>query len=437
VPAAIDITSVGKQYAIGTGSATLSERVGHALRHPASVLRREQRERIWALRDVSATIEAGEAVGLVGRNGAGKTTLLRLLSRITPPTEGRIVLNGRVGSLLEVGTGFHPELSGRENVYLNGTILGMRRREISARYEEIVEFAGIEKFMETPVKRYSSGMYVRLAFAVAAHLEPEILLVDEVLAVGDLEFQRRCIGKMQDVTGEGRTVVFVSHNANVLQRLCERAILIEDGTVAMDGPTEVVVASYLGHGEGAAEEGVTAVPDHAERNGTAEARLRRVTMTDLDARPIGAVRLGQDFIVQADFEVFEPVADACFEVGISSFDGQQLVTAQSIDGGRPPVMLEPGMRRITVELPVTLLPHEYNLDIAVHRSDGNTVDHVLGCHRFSALNIPVIPGDEYRWQTVRGYVRPQSRWSAVTAVGPLGGTDPLVADAEPATQARR
>lgn len=202
-------------------------------------------ESIWALKDVSFEVKKGEVVGIIGRNGAGKTTLLKILSRITEPTEGYAEIHGRVGSLLEVGTGFHPELSGRENIYLNGAILGMKKREIDKKFDEIVSFAEIEKFIDTPVKRYSSGMYVRLAFAVAAHLEPEILLVDEVLAVGDAEFQKKCLGKMKDVSGQGRTVLFVSHNMASIKSLCNKSIMLENGFLAIKGNTQEVIDKYI------------------------------------------------------------------------------------------------------------------------------------------------------------------------------------------------
>jgi lipopolysaccharide transport system ATP-binding protein len=229
----------------------LTESMSNAFKAPFRMLLRRRHgppveEDLWAVKDVSFDVEDGQAVGIIGRNGAGKTTLLKLLSRITEPTEGRAVLHGTVGSLLEVGTGFHPELTGRENVYLNGAILGMTRGDINRRFDEIVEFAEVERFLDTPVKRYSSGMQVRLAFAVAAHLEPEILIVDEVLAVGDAAFQRKCLGKMGDVTSEGRTVLFVSHNMSVVSRLCDRGIWMEAGRVAAEGPMEDVVREYLG-----------------------------------------------------------------------------------------------------------------------------------------------------------------------------------------------
>src|SRR5437867_11655289 len=206
----------------------------------------DSHEDIWALRDIGFEIRKGEVVGIIGRNGSGKSTLLKILSRITEPTEGRVSIRGRVASLLEVGTGFHPELTGRENVFLNGAILGMTRAEIRRKFDEIVAFAEIEKFLDTPVKRYSSGMYVRLAFAVAAHLEPEILLVDEVLAVGDAEFQKKCLGKMSSVASEGRTVLFVSHNLATIQQATTRCLLLEKGALVRDGATPEVLAAYLG-----------------------------------------------------------------------------------------------------------------------------------------------------------------------------------------------
>jgi len=247
--AAIEVAGLTKRYRLGElqqGTQLMSDAIAGAARRLARRERRPPRDPWFnALEDVSFTIAAGEAVGIVGANGAGKTTLLKLISRITRPSAGQIRINGRVGSLLEVGTGFHPELTGRENVFLNGSMLGMRRREIAEKFDEIVDFAGVERFLDTPVKRYSSGMYIRLAFAVAAHLEPEILLIDEVLAVGDVAFQRKCLGKMSDVAGAGRTVLFVSHNLGAVQQLTERAILIEGGRLAMDGPTRDVLARYM------------------------------------------------------------------------------------------------------------------------------------------------------------------------------------------------
>jgi lipopolysaccharide transport system ATP-binding protein len=244
----IKVTGLGKQYHIGgqkkTGR-TLVETLTDSFKSPFARRNLGETNSFWALRDVNFEINAGEVVGIIGRNGAGKSTLLKILSRITDPTEGEIDITGRVGSLLEVGTGFHPELSGRENVYLNGAILGMKKEEITKKFGEIVAFAETEKFLDTPVKYYSSGMYTRLAFAVAAHLDPEILIVDEVLAVGDVEFQRKCMGKMQDVAGQGRTVLFVSHNIPAVRALCTSAILLAAGRVELMGQTADVLDQYL------------------------------------------------------------------------------------------------------------------------------------------------------------------------------------------------
>jgi lipopolysaccharide transport system ATP-binding protein len=250
---AILAEGLSKRYRIGEmhgAYGTVRESISAAVRRIGRRHHGHSHEEIWALRDVSLEVQEGEVLGVIGRNGAGKSTLLRILTRITTPTSGRAEIRGRVGSLLEVGTGFHPELTGRENVFLNGSVLGMKRREIQDKFSEIVEFAGVERFIDTPVKRYSSGMSVRLAFAVAAHLEPEILLVDEVLAVGDAEFQRRCLGRMEDMSNSGRTVLFVSHQMQAVAQLCDRAVWLEKGRTHLDGPSSSVVAEYLQSGLG-------------------------------------------------------------------------------------------------------------------------------------------------------------------------------------------
>ncbi len=244
-PSVIHAESLGKNYRRGlTANPGLRHALENFARNPLNSLRRKKQETFWALKNVSLDVHEGEVLGLIGRNGAGKTTLLKILSRITQPTTGFAKIHGRVGSLLEVGTGFHPELTGRENTFLNGAILGMSKRDITRKFDEIVAFAELEKFIDTPVKHYSSGMYVRLAFAVAAHLEPEILLVDEVLAVGDTNFQKKCLGKMGDVARAGRTVVLVSHQLNQIRRLCHRVVWVDDGQIRQDGPAHEVVSAY-------------------------------------------------------------------------------------------------------------------------------------------------------------------------------------------------
>jgi lipopolysaccharide transport system ATP-binding protein len=258
---------------------------------------------VWALRDVSFAVAHGEVLGIIGRNGAGKSTLLKVLARITEPTAGRAEVYGRVGALLEVGTGFHPELTGRDNVFLNGSILGMDRAYIARRFDEIVAFAGVERFIDTPVKRYSSGMYLRLAFAVAAHLEPEILIVDEVLAVGDASFQKKCLGKMEDVAHEGRTVLFVSHDMGAVTRLCGRTLLLDEGRVLAHGPTAEVVQRYLHSGLGTTAERVWPDPERAP--GDRVARLVAVRVCDERGRPSESVDIRRPVALQVSFDVLE------------------------------------------------------------------------------------------------------------------------------------
>ncbi|TWT82763.1 Teichoic acids export ATP-binding protein TagH [Planctomycetes bacterium CA13] len=273
-------------------------------------------DQFWALRDVSFDIPTGEVVGVIGRNGAGKSTLLKILSRITEPTSGEAVIRGRISSLLEVGTGFHPELTGRENVYMNGTILGMTKREIDKKFDQIVDFAGVDRFLDTPIKRYSSGMQVRLAFSVAAHLDPEILIIDEVLAVGDAEFQKRCIGKMQEVAGGGRTVLFVSHNMSAIGQLCTSGILLSEGRVTASGKLDDVVQSYMDD----LFETESAVGDHSTR-------VSVQTSIDGDAHQ-RMWKYGTSLAVRVDVETVEPVAGPAVDVYFNSSAGR-MIFAQS------------------------------------------------------------------------------------------------------------
>jgi lipopolysaccharide transport system ATP-binding protein len=259
---------------------------------------------LWALTDISFDVKEGEVIGIIGRNGAGKSTLLKILSKITEPTTGRIEIRGRVSSLLEVGTGFHPELTGRENVYLNGTILGMSKKEINRKFDEIVEFSGIKKFMDTPIKRYSTGMKVRLAFSVAAHLEPEILMIDEVLAVGDAEFQKKCLGKMENVGKQGRTVFFVSHNMPAISRLCERVILLDEGKIIADGPAKEIISNYLNAGVGT--NAVRVWSDPEQTPGGKIARLRAVRVLTDEGELAETIDITKPISVEMDYEVLEP-----------------------------------------------------------------------------------------------------------------------------------
>ncbi|MGH7718042.1 MAG: polysaccharide ABC transporter ATP-binding protein [Gemmatimonadaceae bacterium] len=304
---------LGKRYRIGVARrgagdvrSAVAAAAGEAVRAVRALVSRNgdgNAGAIWALKDVSFDIAQGEIVGIIGRNGAGKSTLLKILARITEPTTGVVELRGRVGSLLEVGTGFHQELTGRENVFLNAAVLGMRQAEVARRFDEIVAFAGIEQFTDTPVKHYSSGMYLRLAFAVAAHLEAEILLMDEVLAVGDTSFQKKCLNKMQDVGRSGRTVLFVSHNMSAITRLCDRTILLDGGVVVADGPSHKVVSTYLRSGVGSAA--LREWPELETAPGNDVVRLRAVRVRTEDGRVTDAVDIRRPVAIDVEFDVLQ------------------------------------------------------------------------------------------------------------------------------------
>jgi lipopolysaccharide transport system ATP-binding protein len=415
--AAIRAEHVSKRYyrgSTGASGALLSEQMGNALRSLVRPAWRRRpagsaREPFWALHDVSVDIGQGEVVGLIGPNGAGKSTFLKLLARISQPTEGRIELRGRMATLLEVGTGFHPELTGRENVFLNGAILGLTRREIAGRFDEIVDFAGVGAFIDTPVKRYSSGMFVRLGFAVAAHLDAEIMLVDEVLAVGDAAFQRKCMNKIRDLTvQEGRTIVFVSHNLAWVERLCDRVLLIDHGKVANEGPVSEVIAGYLSEVDPVRQGGATQIPDNVPRSGSGTARFRRAVLLDAADSPTESLLLGQPLVIEAELEVTEPIEEALLEVGIAAVDGLRVVTTFNTDGGREPMRLDAGVHELRAELDPELLPGEFLLDLAVHDVTGATIDMVERVLQFA---ISVSDGATETYGTgVRGYLRADTRW---------------------------
>ncbi|WZP01120.1 ABC transporter ATP-binding protein (plasmid) [Isosphaeraceae bacterium EP7] len=367
-------------------------------------------EKFWALNDVSFEVQPGEVVGIVGRNGAGKSTLLKVLSRITEPTKGRVEMNGRVGSLLEVGTGFHPELTGRENIFLNGAILGMSRKDILRNFDAIVAFSEIEKFLDTPVKRYSSGMYVRLAFAVASHLEPEILVVDEVLAVGDAAFQKKCLNKMDQVSRSGRTVLFVSHTMSAIKSLCTRALLIEGGRVALDGNVDEVVNHHLAASAESARTGV--IPENAVRQNDVkdQARFRSVKLTTASGDAVAQVYFGQKFRVTFVCEVLRRIEQAIFEVSISTLDGTQVTYSTTLDGEQGPISLSEGLHEVSAEIDIMLLPRDYTIDLGVHHLDGTTVDLVRRTYDFTVLRVAEYGNDHYPWPRTRGMVRAQTEW---------------------------
>ena len=335
---AVRVESLSKLYRIGGPQArykTLRESLVDMAAAPARRLRRlgqpsPENETIWALKDVSFDVKKGEVLGIIGRNGAGKTTLLRILCRITEPTEGYAEIKGRVGSLLEVGTGFHPELTGRENIYLNGAILGMKRAEIDQRFDEIVAFSEIEKFLDTPVKHYSSGMYVRLAFSVAAHLEPEILLVDEVLAVGDAAFQKKCLGKMGDVAHEGRTVLFVSHNMGAIVQLCQGALLLKEGRRADEGSPAEVVGKYL-H-DGTTNSAQVDLSDWPARSGSGVARFRSVSIRNASGDTSGKFFIGDSLHVCLEIATYQRIDAIRISVSARDSAGLPIFLAADVDG---------------------------------------------------------------------------------------------------------
>jgi lipopolysaccharide transport system ATP-binding protein len=357
---AVSARDLGKRYSLvhkGSKYSTLAEQILHTMRHP---FERVERESFWACSDLNFDIAKGEVVGIIGKNGAGKSTLLKILSQITEPTTGRIDLYGNVGSLLEVGTGFHPELTGRENIYLNGAILGMRRREIQKQFDAIVEFAGVEKFLDTPVKRYSSGMYVRLAFAVAAHLDPEILIIDEVLAVGDAEFQKKCLGKMQEVSrGQGRTVLFVSHNVAAVRQLCTQAIFLQQGKLVKQGPTEEVLDLY------SAARQRTTVSKTANQHGIT---VIDVNMTDAaSGHKTDRPTFARDYFLNVHVHFDKPLTSGTINVRIIDEIGTRVSSICTIEEGISPFTME-GDVRLQYSIPkLGLYPGRYLVSLEVLR----------------------------------------------------------------------
>jgi lipopolysaccharide transport system ATP-binding protein len=400
---AITIENLSKLYRIGhrfsSGGAykytlrdAIEREIGNFARKAADLVRGryvvqgDVVEEFWALRNVSFEVKQGEVLGIIGRNGAGKSTLLKILSRITEPTEGRVLLRGRVSSLLEVGTGFHAELTGRENIFLNGAILGMTQREIREKFDEIVAFADIDKFLDTPVKRYSSGMYVRLAFSVAAHLEPDILIVDEVLAVGDVNFQQKCLGKMRSVaSNSGRTVLFVSHNLAAIQQLCERAVLLREGSLVCVGDPKVVISSYM---LDASDVGKVSLRDWKDRVTNKKGMIVNFEVCDERGSHVSSVFMGDKLRFVLTIELYRPVGRINFGIFVHSMIGEGILELRSSHDG----FYFEGLRTsLTVEATVDkieLYPGEYTLSPWVSAKGGD-IDWVQHCCK---LKIAPTPG---------------------------------------------
>ncbi len=375
----------------------------------------------WALSDVSFEVKRGEVVGIIGRNGAGKSTLLKILSRITKPTRGHAKIHGRVGSLLEVGTGFHPELTGRENIYLNAAILGMRKAEVAKRFDEIVAFAEVEKFIDTPVKRYSSGMYVRLAFAVAAHLEPEILIIDEVLAVGDAQFQKKCLGKIGEVAHGGRTVLFVSHNMEAILRLCNKAVLLESGAIAAQGETAEIVGAYLRTGASQMEtvnltKAVRGMPVHGK------VELRSVRLTPPKEYGSWKLPFGERISFEVEIEAKEEAQQIELGVALKSGRGFEIASCLSSHSLERST-LEPGRYKYSVEYPeLRLVPGIYSFGLGI-RAESGFEDYIA-----DAFDIEIIPSElsaSYRADSFLGVVVPQANFQLVPIASQM--THPRVA----------
>ena len=391
----IKVEGLSKQYMLNKNAVEKSDTLYGSflsgLKNVKNIARKKETEEFWALKDVSFEIQAGDRVGIIGRNGAGKSTLLKILSRITPPTTGRIEVTGRVASLLEVGTGFHGDLSGRENIYLNGSILGMTKQEINRKFDEIVAFAEVERFLDTPVKRYSSGMYVRLAFAVAAHLEPEILIVDEVLAVGDIAFQKKCIGKMKDVsTNEGRTILFVSHNMAAIQNICDKCIYMKNGQLIDYNATELVIPKYLMSSQASS---TIVLADRTDRMGNGAVRFQSIVYKDAVGNVINNAQCGSALNI-----VFTMLADPKFDlsylnvsVGIDDENGQRITQLNNNNTNQVFEKFNAGTFVVNIHIPVVPLKGG-TYTIAIFASvNGEVADWIQ-----EATVLPVEAGDFFK-----------------------------------------
>lgn len=413
----IKVEGLGKQYRVGSRLqqfATLRDSISAAVRKPLAALRPNgHSETFWALRDVDFEVAPGEVIGVIGRNGAGKSTLLKILSRITEPTTGRVELYGRVASLLEVGTGFHPELTGRENVFLNGAVLGMRKAEIDDKFDEIVAFAEIEKFIDTPVKHYSSGMYVRLAFAVAAHLEPEILIIDEVLAVGDAQFQKRCLGKMNEVARSGRTVLFVSHNLRAVAQLCGHCIWIDGGHVMSRGLTNEVVVDYLASSQPQKMDGLITKDMHYHDK-LEELSFTRIDLLDKYSNPTIVSYFGDSLRFRVEFEVLKPLQQGRLGLVINKFDETVVCALQHTDTALDLLNLQPGSYVAHIQVDVPLVPGPYYVALFAKPDGGywTSAERSLDYIAYAlAFNVEEVSAEGGAVLPTNALIHPVSNWT--------------------------
>jgi lipopolysaccharide transport system ATP-binding protein len=376
---AIEIHDLAKRYNIGAQNplGSLREQLVGLARYPFRLGKaKDGNEVIWALNGLSFTANEGEVVGIVGRNGAGKSTLLKILSRITYPTRGSVNVRGRVAALLEVGTGFHEELTGRENVYLNGSILGMRKREVDLQFDKIVAFSGIEKFIDTPIKRYSSGMRLRLGFAVAAHLNPDVLIVDEVLAVGDAEFQKKCVTAMEGLRGTGRTVLFVSHNLAAVEHLCSRAIWIDGGKIRQDGEPAHVIEAYMGQYVGG-QGSITDLNEGLQRTGSGEVRFARIEYLNMDRTPRGITRSGDDLVIRLHYRADKAMRDVNFGILLFTQMGTLLTWTSNWHHGKLIPLVPAGEGYVDLEIDsLNLVPGTYAFSLWLTGEDQKVLDKI-------------------------------------------------------------
>jgi lipopolysaccharide transport system ATP-binding protein len=407
---AITVENLSKRYELGAlhQETQLRAQLMRLLQIPIG--KRRPKEVIWALSDVSFSVEEGELVGIIGRNGAGKSTLLKILSKITYPTSGRVKARGRVTALLEVGAGFHDELTGRENIFLNGSIMGMRKREVDAKLEAIVEFSGLHRFIDTPIKRYSTGMRSRLGFAVAAHLDPDILIVDEVLSVGDADFQKKCISAMHELRGGGRTVLFVSHNMSAVENLCTRGIWLAQGKVQLDGPASKVIEAYMGS-FASVERASVALANVEERSGTGEARYTRVEYCSPDGELQTVTRAGRSVVIRLHYRANQPIARPDFVLRIYTELGTLVTTSTTWHHGLEIPLLPEGEGYVDLEIDaLNLVPGRYYLSLRLASLDRRVHDALEHAVYLDVEEAPIF-GQSRRFDSGRfGLVFFPQRW---------------------------
>lgn len=367
---------------------------------------KESKEDFWALKNVSFEVNEGDRVGIIGRNGAGKSTLLKILSRVTEPTEGTITLRGKVASLLEIGTGFHPELTGTENIFFNGSILGMTRNEIKRKFDEIVAFAEVEQFLNTPLKRYSSGMYLRLAFAVAAHLDPEILVIDEVLAVGDAAFQKKCLSKMEDVSKQGRTILFVSHNISTISALCNTAIFIKNGQLIKQGNVEETVKEYLSENQKLISEGIIPRSLHRRNNyTTGEAFIEKISLSNSEGKISDEFYFGESIKFIIEIAVEKKIDDAYVQVILYNQTGERILSLNDVNSNQYSFKdYKVGRHQIAINCTTKLLPNDFNISVFIAKKNGTPIDFVENVSPFTVSKIGLTQTSNYPWGSVHGFL---------------------------------